>query len=90
MGRAWTEHELALSRGLAELVRRERQRRGLSLGQVARESYLSAPTILNVENGRHVPTRTTRAYLLRWLGVTEDAAAELGRQLASGKRAVEA
>jgi transcriptional regulator with XRE-family HTH domain len=54
---------------LGELVKRQRQRVGLSLREVAQTTGVSASTLSRVENGVGTPDSATLARLAQWLGV---------------------
>ena len=54
---------------LGELVKRQRQRLGVSLREVATTTGVSASTLSRVENGVGTPDSATLARLAQWLGV---------------------
>ena len=54
-----------------DLIRRKREREGLSLRDAADEMGISAPTLQRVEAGQ-LPTATVLFKLTDWLGVTVD------------------
>jgi transcriptional regulator with XRE-family HTH domain len=54
---------------LGEYVKRQRQRLGLSLREVATTTGVSASTLSRVENGVGTPDSATLARLAQWLGI---------------------
>lgn len=54
---------------LGEYVKRQRQRLGMSLREVASGTGVSASTLSRVENGVGTPDSATLARLAQWLGV---------------------
>ena len=54
---------------LGEYVKRQRQRLGMSLREVASTTGVSASTLSRVENGVGTPDSATLARLAQWLGV---------------------
>ena len=73
---------------LGELVKRQRQRLGVSLREVANTTGVSASTLSRVENGVGTPDSATLARLAQWLGVPLERLMS-GSLLAQNQEAVE-
>ena len=44
---------------IGEIIKRERQKKGMSMRALAAKADVALTTILNTEKGRHVPTSST-------------------------------